>query len=270
MKPELLNFLFSFLQVCDKFKEMMPNNIRSMRMAKEVLELARNPPHGITCWTKNDRNDLLEAIVQGSEGTPYANGNFRIDIVVPERYPMDPPQLKFLTKVYHPNIDNATGLICLDVLKMPPHGRWRPVNNLSLILTAVQQLLSDPNPHDPLDSAIAQEYIANRTLFLENAKKWTKLYAINNSSARPSKRKSMDEDTSEDTAKRLRPSSPTKPNNSEEPPSKTSAVASAQPSHKIMLKRKSDDESVLQEAPKRSHESRSLVRSEDDSIPEKQ
>ncbi len=57
----LLTFLFSFLQVCDKFKEMVPNNIRSMRMAKEVLELARNPPHGITCWTKNDRNDLLEA-----------------------------------------------------------------------------------------------------------------------------------------------------------------------------------------------------------------
>ncbi len=67
---------------------------------------------------------------------------------------MDPPQLKFLTKVYHPNIDNSTGLICLDVLKMPPQGRWRPVHNLSLILTAVQQLLSDPNPHDPLDAAI--------------------------------------------------------------------------------------------------------------------
>jgi len=72
---------------------------------------------------------------------------------------MDPPQLKFLTKVYHPNIDNVTGLICLDVLKMPPQGRWRPVNNLSLILTAVKQLLSDPNPHDPLDSAIVCVYL---------------------------------------------------------------------------------------------------------------
>lgn len=67
---------------------------------------------------------------------------------------MDPPQLKFLTKIYHPNIDNSTGLICLDVLKMPPLGRWRPVNNISLILTAVQQLLMDPNPHDPLDASV--------------------------------------------------------------------------------------------------------------------
>lgn len=57
----LLSFVFSFLQVCEKFKEMMPNNIRSMRMAKEILDLTRNPPHGITCWAKNDRNDQLEA-----------------------------------------------------------------------------------------------------------------------------------------------------------------------------------------------------------------
>ena len=67
---------------------------------------------------------------------------------------MDPPQLKFLTKVYHPNIDHSTGLICLDLLKMPPQGKWRPTHNISLILIAVQQLLSDPNPSDPLDAAI--------------------------------------------------------------------------------------------------------------------
>lgn len=73
------------------------------------------------------------------------------------RYPMDPPQLKFLTKVYHPNIDNTTGLICLDLLKMPPQGKWRPIINLSLILTSIQQLLSEPNPHDPLDAAIVTD-----------------------------------------------------------------------------------------------------------------
>lgn len=90
------------------------------------------------------------------------------------------------------------------------------------------------------------------------------------SSARPSKRKSMDEEICEDAAKRLRPSSPSKPSNSEESPSKDSAVACAQLSNKIMLKRKDDNEPVFHEAPKRSRKSRSLVRSEGDSIPEKQ
>ena len=72
---------------------------------------------------------------------------------------MDPPLLKFVTKVYHPNIDSNTGLICLDVLKMPPHGKWRPTHKISSILTAIQQLLSDPNPYDPLDAEIVTKQI---------------------------------------------------------------------------------------------------------------
>lgn len=57
----LLQFFFLFTKACEKFKEMVPSNIRNMRMAKEILDLTRNPPHGITCWPKNDRNDNLEA-----------------------------------------------------------------------------------------------------------------------------------------------------------------------------------------------------------------
>ena len=35
------------------------------------------------------------------------------------RYPFEPPCFKFVTPIYHPNIDTA-GRICLDLLKMPP------------------------------------------------------------------------------------------------------------------------------------------------------
>ena len=70
------------------------------------------------------------------------------------RYPFEPPLMKFLTKVYHPNIDNSSGLICMDLLKMPPTGNWRPAINLSSLLTSVQLLLAEPNPSDPLDAAI--------------------------------------------------------------------------------------------------------------------
>lgn len=37
------------------------------------------------------------------------------------RYPFEPPKVRFVTPVYHPNID-AQGLICLDILKVG--GRW--------------------------------------------------------------------------------------------------------------------------------------------------
>jgi len=35
------------------------------------------------------------------------------------RYPFEAPKVRFITPVYHPNVDSV-GRICLDVLKMPP------------------------------------------------------------------------------------------------------------------------------------------------------
>ena len=73
-------------------------------------------------------------------------------------YPFEPPLIKFITKVYHPNIDNTSGAICMDLLKMPPKGNWRPAINLSSLLTSVQLLLGDPNPNDPLDADIVKYF----------------------------------------------------------------------------------------------------------------
>ncbi|XP_075030289.1 ubiquitin-conjugating enzyme E2 T [Calonectris borealis] len=149
---------------------------RASRLKRELSLLTTEPPPGITCWQNENQLDDLRAQILGGADTPYEKGIFNLEIVVPERYPFEPPKIRFLTPIYHPNIDSA-GRICLDVLKLPPKGAWRPSLNISTLLTSIQLLMAEPNPDDPLMADISSEYKYNRQLFLLNAKEWTEKYA---------------------------------------------------------------------------------------------
>ncbi|KPP70694.1 ubiquitin-conjugating enzyme E2 T-like, partial [Scleropages formosus] len=117
------------------------------------------------------------AEIVGGVDTPYEGGVFTLEITIPERYPFEPPKIRFLTPIYHPNIDNG-GRICLDALKLPPKGAWRPSLNISTVLSSIQLLMAEPNPDDPLMADISSEYKYNRHVFLEKAKRWTEKHAM--------------------------------------------------------------------------------------------
>ena len=146
------------------------------RMGKEMERLKKDPPHGVVCWPKEGRLNHLEVKLLGEESTPYAGGVFKLEIKIPNRYPFEPPHVQFLTQIYHPNIDTA-GRICLDVLKSPPTGSWKPAHNLHTILTSILLLLSEPNPDDGLMADISSEYKYQRPTFVAKAKQWTSQYA---------------------------------------------------------------------------------------------
>ena len=85
-----------------------------------------------------------DAIILGPTGTNWDGGIFRLLLEFNEEYPNKPPKVKFLTKMFHPNIYND-GRLCLDILNT----NWSPVYDVSSILTSIQSLLGDPNPNSP-------------------------------------------------------------------------------------------------------------------------
>ena len=145
----------------------------SLRLQKELDELIKNPP--TNCSAGSVDNDLFHwrASITGHELTPYFGGIFSLDIHFPSDYPFKAPKCNFTTKIYHPNI-NAAGSICVDILR----DNWSPALTISKILLSISSLLNDPNPDDPLEVEIADQYKNNKILFEETAKSWTMIYAM--------------------------------------------------------------------------------------------
>ena len=118
--------------------------------------------------------DLLHwnAMLMGPPNTPYDGGVFNVDLLFPAEYPFKPPKVRFLTKVYHPNIKKS-GEICADLL----NENWGPTLNTRYVLGALKQLLEEPNADNPLEPEIAALYKDNKDKFVAEAKKWTLEYA---------------------------------------------------------------------------------------------
>lgn len=95
------------------------------------------------------------------------------DIIIPESYPFQPVKMKFITKVYHPNVSSASGAICLDILK----DAWSPVLTLKSTLISLQSLLCSPEPNDPQDAEVAKHFMTSKSSFNDTARYWTQIYA---------------------------------------------------------------------------------------------
>ncbi|KAF3444025.1 hypothetical protein FNV43_RR13715 [Rhamnella rubrinervis] len=127
---------------------------------------------GISASPSEDNMRYFNVMILGPSQSPYEGGVFKLELFLPEEYPMAPPKVRFLTKIYHPNIDKL-GRICLDILK----DKWSPALQIRTVLLSIQALLSAPNPDDPLSENIAKHWKSNEGEAVETAKEWTRLYA---------------------------------------------------------------------------------------------
>jgi len=142
------------------------------RIQKETQRLLSEPVAGINAAPYQDNLRYFNVILAGPTQSPYEGGIFRLELFLPEEYPMAPPKVRFLTKIYHPNIDKL-GRICLDILK----DKWSPALQVRTVLLSIQALLSAPNPEDPLDTGVADHWKQDEVSAIAKAKEWTGQYA---------------------------------------------------------------------------------------------
>ncbi|CAB4492948.1 ubiquitin-conjugating enzyme [Rhizophagus irregularis] len=142
------------------------------RIIKETERLIADAVPGINAKPYEENLRYFDVDITGPEQSPFEGGVFKLELFLPEEYPMSPPKVRFLTKIYHPNIDKL-GRICLDILK----DKWSPALQIRTVLLSIQALLSAPNPDDPLANDVAQHWKYNEQEAIAKAREWTQTYA---------------------------------------------------------------------------------------------
>jgi ubiquitin-conjugating enzyme E2 T len=147
------------------------------RIKRELEMLALDPGPGVSAWPLEDNMMNLEAQIQGPQDSPYSEGTYSLSVQITDRYPFEPPRVRFLTPIYHPNID-SDGRICLDTLKMQPQGTWSPSVNINTLLLTIRMLMQTPNADDGLVPEITEEYKRDVATWRRKALEHTRKNAI--------------------------------------------------------------------------------------------
>ncbi|XP_034839268.1 ubiquitin-conjugating enzyme E2-22 kDa [Maniola hyperantus] len=146
---------------------------RIKREFKEVINSEEVAEGYIKLNLVTDSWTELQGAIMGPPDTPYEGGTFLLEIKVPETYPFNPPKIRFVTKIWHPNVSSVTGAICLDILK----DQWAAALTLRTVLLSIQALLSAAEASDPQDAVVAKQYRESPHLFQLTARHWTNIYA---------------------------------------------------------------------------------------------
>ena len=123
---------------------------------------------------KADPNEFYITNFIGPKDSLYEGGKWKLHINLPAEYPFKSPSIGFVNKIYHPNIDERSGTIYLDVINQT----WSPSFELRNIFEEfLPQLLLYPNPSDPLNQEASDLYLKHKKNYEERVKKYVVLYA---------------------------------------------------------------------------------------------
>ncbi|KAJ9462338.1 putative ubiquitin-conjugating enzyme E2 C [Diplonema papillatum] len=120
------------------------------RLQQELMSLMTARMQGVSAFPVG--NDIFAWVgtIKGIQGTPYEGLEYKLSLRFNTGYPYSPPQVRFETSCFHPNVDQY-GNICLDILKE----QWSSAYGVSQILLSIQSLLGEPNNESPLNTYAA-------------------------------------------------------------------------------------------------------------------
>jgi ubiquitin-conjugating enzyme E2 H len=105
---------------------------------------------------------------------PYEGGIWKVHVELPVNYPYKSPSIGFVNRLYHPNVDEMSGSVCLDVINQS----WSPMFDLINVFEVfLPQLLTYPNATDPLNGEAAALLIRDPEKYKAKIREFVQKYA---------------------------------------------------------------------------------------------
>ncbi|KAF5730086.1 Ubiquitin-conjugating enzyme E2 5 isoform 1 [Tripterygium wilfordii] len=124
--------------------------------------------------TINDGLNEFNVEFHGPKESLYEGGVWKIRVELPDAYPYKSPSIGFVNKIFHPNVDELSGSVCLDVINQS----WSPMFDLLNVFEVfLPQLLLYPNPSDPLNGDAASLMMKDRKQYDQKVKEYCARYA---------------------------------------------------------------------------------------------
>lgn len=146
----------------------------SLLLRRQLKELTKHPVDGFSAGLAND--DLFEwsVTILGPPETLYEGGFFQAILKFPRDYPNSPPECRFTSEVWHPNVF-PDGRVCISILHPAEHDplnpdelvseKWSPVHTVESIVLSIISMLSSPNDESPANIDAAKEWREDRAAF---------------------------------------------------------------------------------------------------------
>jgi len=166
-----------------------PNRRREI----DVMKLMMSDYEVTSSQEESDRTVFFVKF-HGPKTSPYEGGVWKVRVELPQAYPFKSPSIGFMSRIFHPNVDEASGSVCLDVINQT----WSPMFDLINIFEVfLPQLLLYPNPADPLNGEAANLFVRNHQKFENRVKEYVEKYAKPENL--PDKKADSDEDEADES-----------------------------------------------------------------------